>query len=148
MTRLFLCAFICPVLILGCSTFEFRADPQTPHFTGGTIINTGPRHCHEPPGIVFSARRGTLFAVDDEGTICELQLDGTLVNKKRINRADLEGITIDPATGLLYAIKEHASYLLPGKNQDGITLDSEGHLYIAEDSGDIIKYTFDATIKP
>jgi len=283
MTRLFLCAFIYLVLISGCSAFKFRADPQTPHFTGGTLINTDPGHCREPSGIVFSARRGTLFIVDDEGTICELQLDGTLVTKKRINRADLEGITIDPATGLLYTIKEHAktileldpdslkllrqfpietnpdthiptgkhssqgieaitfipdpghpsggtffiagkgwrsrhaksvaavyeidaplhdttdtsrtaymvryfepgisdlsglhyddrlqqlllisdnhdtlmllttdgeiraSYLLPGENQEGITLDSEGYLYIAEDSGDIIKYTFDATIKP
>jgi uncharacterized protein YjiK len=283
MTRLFLYAFIYPALISGCSTFKSRSDPQTPHFTGGTVIKTGPRHCREPSGIVFSARRGTLFVADDESTICELRLDGTLVNKKRINRADLEGITNDPATGLLYAIKEHAKtileldpdsfellrqfpvettpgthistgkhsnqgieaitfipdpdhpaggtffiagkgwrtshaksvaavyeidaplhdtaaasrtaymvryfvpgisdlsglhyddrlqqlllisdnhdtfmllstdgniragYPLPGKNQEGITLDADGHLYIAEDSGDIIKYIFDATIKP
>jgi len=232
---------------------------------------------------VFSAKRDTLFIVDDEGTVCELQLDGTLVNKKRINRADLEGITLNPTTGLLYAIAEHAStileldpdsfellrqfqiettpgihlqtkkhrskgieaitfipdpghpsggtffiagkgwrtrhaksvalvyeidvplhntaaasqtahmvryfepgisdlsglhydnrlqllllisdshdtlmllttdgktrasYPLPGKNQEGITLDTEGYLYLAEDSGNIIKYTFAATIKP
>ena len=283
MIKLFLCAFLCPVLISGCSAFKLRADPQTPNFTGSILLNTGPQHCREPSGIVFSAKRGTLFVIDDEGTICELQLDGTLVNKKRINRADLEGLTIDPATGLLYAIKEHAktileinpdsfeqlrqfqiettpgthlpagkhssqgieaitfrpdpghpsggtffiagkgwrtrhaknmtavyeidaplhdtaatnltanmvrhfepgisdlsglyyderlqqlllisdnhdilillttdgniraSYPLPGRNQEGITLDSEGYLYIAEDSGDIIKYTFDATIKP
>ena len=44
--------------------------------------------------------------------------------------------------------KTRASYKLPGKNQEGITMDSEGYLYIAEDSGDIIKYTFDATITP
>jgi len=283
MTRLLLCAVICPFLISGCSAFKFRADPQTPHFTGSTFINTDRRYCREPSGIVFSARRGTLFVVDDEGAICELQLDGTLVKKKRINRADLEGLTLDPATGLLYAIEEHtktileinpgsfellrqfqiettpgihlptekhsskgieaitfipdpghpsggtffiagkgwrtrhaksvaavyeidvplhdtaaasrtaymvryfepgisdlsglhydnrlqqlllisdshdtlmllttdgktrASYPLPGKNQEGITLDSEGYLYLAEDSGNIIRYTFDATIKP
>lgn len=281
MKRLFLCAFICPALVCGCSTFKFRADPQTPNFTDRTLITTSPRQCREPSGIVFSPGRGTLFVIDDEGTICELQLDGTLVKTKRINRADLEGITIDPATGLLYAIKEHAktileldpdsfellrqfpvettpgthistgkhsnqgieaitfipdpdhpaggtffiagkgwrtrhakgvaavyeinaplhdtsganrtaymvryfepgisdlsglhydnqlqqlllisdnhdtlmllttdgeiqaSYPLPGEQQEGITLDTDGYLYIAEDSGNIIKYTFDATI--
>jgi uncharacterized protein YjiK len=281
MIKQFLCAFLCPVLISGCGAFQFRADPQTPHFTGSTLLNTGSRQCREPSGIVFSPGRGTLFVIDDEGAICELQLDGTLVKTKRINRADLEGITIDPATGLLYAIKEHAktileldpdsfellrqfpvettpgthistgkhssqgieaitfipdpdhpaggtffiagkgwrtrhtkdvaavyeidaplhdtssknrtaymvryfepgisdlsglhydnhlqqlllisdnhdtlmllttdgeiraSYPLPGEQQEGITLDTDGYLYIAEDSGNIIKYTFDATI--
>ena len=118
MKRLFLCAFICPALMCGWSAFKLRADPQTPHFTDRTLINTGPRQCREPSGIVFSPGRGTLFVIDDEGAICELQLDGTLVKTKRINRADLEGIT----------------------------LDTDGYLYIAEDSGNIIKYTFDATI--
>jgi hypothetical protein len=100
MTRLFLSVFICPVLMCRCSVLKSRSDPPALHFTGSTIINTGPRHCREPSGIVFSARRGALFVIDDEGTICELQLDGTLVNKKRIRKADLEGITLDPATGL------------------------------------------------
>ena len=261
--------------------FKPRSGPQTPHFTDSTLIRTDPRYCREPSGIVYSARRDTLFVVGDEGDICELLLDGTLIEKTHINKADLEGITIDPATGLLYAIKEdsmmilefhpgsleplrqfpieitsgahiparknsnrgieaitfvpdpghpsggtffianqgwrtrhtkgvaavyeiavplqdtadtnqaahimqhfepgitdlaglhyderleqlllisdkhdtlmllttdgktRASYKLPGKNQEGITMDSAGYLYIAEDSGDIFKYTFDATI--
>jgi len=112
MKRLFLCAFLCPALVCGCSAFKFRAGPQTPHFSASTLIKTDPRHCREPSGIVFSARRDTLFVVDDEGTICELQLDGTLVNKKRIHRADLEGITIDPATDILYTIEEHTKTIL------------------------------------
>ena len=70
--------------------------------------------------------RGTLFVVGDEGDICALRTDGTLVNKARIRKTDLEGITSNPVTGSLYA------------------LDDEGYLYIAEDSGNIIKYTFPA----
>jgi uncharacterized protein YjiK len=112
MKRLFLCAFIYPALVCGCSAFKLRADPHAPGFTDRTLINTSLRQCREPSGIVFSPGRGTLFVIDDEGAICELQLDGTLVKTKRINRADLEGITIDPATGLLYAIKEHAKTIL------------------------------------
>ena len=283
MKKLIFYALICPALVFGCNVFKSSSGSQTPHFTGSTLISTDPQYCREPSGIVYSARRGTLFVVGDEGDICELLLDGTLIGKKHINNADLEGITIDPATGLLYTIKEHsmmileihpdslkllrqfsiettsgahiparkssnrgieaitfapdpghpsggtffianqgwrtrhakgvaavyeitaplqdttdanqtahmvrhfepgntdlaglhyddrlkqlllisdehdtlmllttdgktrASYKLPGKNQEGITMDSEGYLYIAEDSGDIIKYTFDATITP
>lgn len=283
MKRLFFSVILCLTAVFGCSTFQSRTDLQTPHFTGGTLIYTDPLYCREPSGIVYSTRRGTLFIADDEGDICELLLDGTLINKTHIDRADLEGITIDPATGLLYAIEErsmiimefhpdsleplrqfpvdatsgaylparnnsntgfeaitfvpnsghpaggtffvasqgwrtrHAkgvaavyeiaaplqdtananqtahmvrqfepgitdlsglyydtrmqqlllisdkhdilmllgtdgnirtSYKLPGKNQEGITLDSKGQLYIAEDSGDIIKYRLDTTTRP
>ncbi|MDY7030114.1 MAG: hypothetical protein SVR04_17645, partial [Spirochaetota bacterium] len=30
---------------------------------------------------------------------------------------------------------------LPGRDQEGITVDDDGNLYIAQDSGEIIKYT-------
>lgn len=283
MKKLFPGVLVCLTAVFGCSTFQSRTDLQPLHFTSSTRVNTNPQYCREPSGIVYSTRRGTLFIADDEGDICELLLDGTLVNKTHIDRADLEGITIDPATGLLYAIEEHSmiimefhpdsleplrqfpleatsgaylparnngnrgfeaitfvpdpghpaggtffvasqgwrtrhaegvaavyeiaaplqdtantnqtarmvrqfepgisdlsglyydasmqqlllisdqhdilmlsgtdgntrtSYKLPGKNQEGITLDSRGQLYIAEDSGDIIKYRLDATTRP
>lgn len=57
---------------------------------------------NEPSGIVFHPQRETLFVVGDEGDICEIQTDGTLVKKKRISRADFEGITCNPLTGKLY----------------------------------------------
>jgi hypothetical protein len=57
---------------------------------------------NEPSGIVFHPGRGTLFAVGDEGDICEIRRDGALVKQARVRPADLEGITCDPATGLLY----------------------------------------------
>jgi len=275
--------FICLALVYGCNAYQPRLDSQTSPFPGNALIKIKVRHCREPSGIAFSARRGTLFIVGDEGNICELLPDGTLIRTQHIYKADLEGITINPATGLLYAIKEHAmkilefhpgslkllrqfpietrlmphtparrnrkrgieaitfvpdtghpsggtffianqgwrtgqanngstiyeievplhatpeasqvahilrhfepgltdlsgiyydnsqqllllisdkhdtlmllgtdgkiraSYTLPGENQEGITLDAAGYLYIAQDSGDIIKYKFDATIHP
>ena len=262
-------------LLAGCNLMQLRPGPQLPAFPGHAVAEFGQRHCAEPSGIVYSAMRGTLFVVGDEGDICELRTNGTLVNKVHIRRVDLEGITINPATGMLYALDEHAeaileihpdnlevlrhflievtpahhnpapnnrgfeaitfvpdphddldgqfflanqgssaeqaaavfnttaplstfstgspahitpsfnpgiadlsglhhdsvsgwllvisdkhdtllittidgavqaSYTLPGENQEGITLDASGHLYLAEDSGNIIKYIFNATL--
>ncbi|MDH3830131.1 MAG: SdiA-regulated domain-containing protein [Gammaproteobacteria bacterium] len=72
--------------------------------------------------------------------------------------ADLSGLHYDDSSGLLLVISDahntlllmtvegdiRTSYTLPGENQEGITLDDESRLYIAEDSGNIIKYTFPA----
>jgi uncharacterized protein YjiK len=44
--------------------------------------------------------------IGDEGDIAELQLDGDLVKQAKIKKNDFEGITYDPATGLLYAVIE------------------------------------------
>lgn len=60
----------------------------------------------EPSGIVFHARRGTLFVVDDDGDLAEIQRDGSPVRTGEIEDADFEGITYNPATGLLYAVIE------------------------------------------
>ena len=61
---------------------------------------------NEPSGIVFHPQRGTLFVVGDNGDICEIQTDGTLVKQKRIRSGDFEGITCDPSAGLLYIAVE------------------------------------------
>lgn len=267
MTRLMLITFACCALLPGCNGLKPRTDP----FPGQLVAIFSEQHCKEPSGIVFSRSRGTLFVVGDEGDICELHTDGSLLNKARIRKTDLEGITTNPLTGKLYALDElsvaileidpdslkvlqhnpidllpgqhqhkktnrgfeaitflpvseqqinsrlfiasqgrsdwasaavhkltvplagsgnvakilqtfelqiadlsglhyddstgllliisdarntlllmttegniHTSYTLPGENQEGIALDDEGHLYIAEDSGNIIKYTFPA----
>jgi len=287
MKRLFLYTCLWLTIVPGCSVYPSRITRQTPHFTDHSVIRYDTQYCREPSGIVFSTRRGTLFVVDDEGNICELLTDGTLLQQGHIKKTDLEGITTNPASGLLYVIDEksgaileldpnrlevrrrftiktapgyrdpatdknnrgfeaitfianlahpsggtffladqgrpgnsdkglarvyevavpihsntnaeqsadqratiirsftlgitdlsglhhddhsgllhlisdkhdrlilltsdgaeQASYTLPGKNQEGITMDAEGYVYIAEDSGDIIKYTYSATIKP
>jgi uncharacterized protein YjiK len=267
MTRLILIVLACCVLLPGCNSLH----PPTHLFPGQLVATFSEQHCKEPSGIVFSRSRGTLFMVGDEGDICELHTDGSLLNKARIRKTDLEGITTNPLTGKLYALDEqspaileidpdslevlqhhpidhlpgqhkqkqkkrgfeaitfrpisgqqvnsrlfianqgrsdwasaavhkltlpragsgniakllqtfelkiadlsglhyddrsglllvisdayntlllmttqgniHASYTLPGENQEGVTLDDAGHLYIAEDSGNIIKYTFPA----
>ena len=68
---------------------------------------------NEPSGIVYHPIRGTLFVVGDEGDLCEMTGKGVLVKKKLSDRRgpagqrpDYEGITCDPATGLLYVAVE------------------------------------------
>jgi uncharacterized protein YjiK len=60
----------------------------------------------EPSGICWHSERETLYVVGDEGDICEIETDGTLIKKKRIRKADFEGVAHDPATGLLYVAVE------------------------------------------
>ena len=108
MKKCYLYACLYPLLVTVCSA----ATPHSAPFTDSTPIKTDTQHCRELSGIVFSAERGTLFVVDDEGRLCELQTDGTLIRHKRIRKADLEGITSNPATGLLYAIKEGSATIL------------------------------------
>ena len=49
----------------------------------------------------------------------------------------------DAVNGIFYARRSGellAGHALPGDNQEGITVDAEGNLYIAQDSGGIIKH--------
>jgi len=66
----------------------------------------------EPSGIVYDARRRTLFVVSDEGFLCEMETDGTKVQMQKIRDADFEGITQDPATGFLYLAIEGEERIL------------------------------------
>jgi len=67
---------------------------------------------NEPSGICWHAQRETLFVVGDEGDICEITADGVVIKQKHLRPADFEGVTYDPATGLLYlAIEEEESIL-------------------------------------
>lgn len=66
---------------------------------------------------------------------------------------DLSGLHYDPTSTKLYAISDWANAFLelteegqvvrirtlPGEDQEGITLDNQGYLYLAQDSGKIIK---------
>lgn len=61
----------------------------------------------EPSGIVHHRRRDSLFVVGDEGEILEMGRDGEPINQRTLEAgADLEGVTCDPATGLLYIAVE------------------------------------------
>jgi hypothetical protein len=59
----------------------------------------------EPSGVVYHAKRDSLFVVSDDGTIGEVSLDGK-VRATRALGGDLEGITYDPGTGNLYVVRE------------------------------------------
>jgi len=61
---------------------------------------------NEPSGITYHPLRKTLFIVSDEGNLYELRTDGSLIREKFIEQADLEGITVNPITGFLYAAVE------------------------------------------
>lgn len=66
----------------------------------------------EPSGITYHPTRRTLFLADDSGIIHELSLNGTLIQSKGLSERDIEGITIDPGTGLLYAAVEDDEAIL------------------------------------
>lgn len=112
MNRLLAISFACLTLLPGCNRSGLRADPPLPAFPGNVIETFDQQYCREPSGIVFSTVRGTLFVAGDEGDICELHTDGSLVQQARIRKVDLEGISLDPSTGILYAIDEHSSSIL------------------------------------
>ena len=92
----FLCIFLLPILV-GGAVIPFSYE---------WIGNIDQVNFSEPSGIVFHPGRGTLFIVGDEGDVCEIQTDGTLVKQKRILDADFEGITCNPLSGLLYIVIE------------------------------------------
>jgi len=65
----------------------------------------------EPSGICFHPLRKTLFVVSDEGELAEINTDGTPVFRHKIP-GDLEGVAVDPQTGLLYIIIEGDDIIL------------------------------------
>ena len=66
----------------------------------------------EPSGITYHAARRSLFIADDSGSVHEVQLDGILVQSKFLNERDIEGITVNQETGMLYAAIEDDEAIL------------------------------------
>jgi uncharacterized protein YjiK len=95
---------------------EAAGSPLVGRFPGRVIGNIDKTGFGEPSGIVFHPARRTLFIVGDEGDLCEMQTDGTLLREKHYPsgsvRMDFEGITVNPATGLLYIAIEGAEAIL------------------------------------
>ena len=60
----------------------------------------------EPSGITYHPVRRSLFVADDSGSVHEINLHGVFIQAKGLNELDIEGITMDPRTGLLYAAVE------------------------------------------
>ena len=98
---------------LGCAP-DHGNDPTGILLANEWIGNIDRVDFREPSGIAYHAGRGTLFAVGDEGDICEIRTDGTPVRHKvnDAERIDYEGITVAPDTGLLYVAVEGAEAIL------------------------------------
>lgn len=94
------------VLALFLSAPLFAAEPTDILFPYEWHGNIDQNDFNEPSGIVYHEQRKTLFVVGDAGDLCEIKTDGKLVQFKHLRDADLEGITYDPSTGLLYLAVE------------------------------------------
>ena len=116
----------------------------------------------EASGICYYGDTGTLFAVSDRGRVYELSADGKILHKRDIGKYDLEGIACDPKNNRLLAVDEgkdniviidaktlHIQKKISVKRSfqgkkilirdeeyglEGITLDSSGNIYLANQS--------------
>ena len=66
----------------------------------------------EPSGITYHPTRRSLFLADDSGSVHEVSLEGKLIQSGGLNERDIEGITVNPETGLLYAAVEDDEAIL------------------------------------
>jgi len=95
------------ISLAACSADKYSPTIRFPYLWldepgyGGYIDREFP----EPSGICFHPLRKTLFVVSDEGEIAEMKTDGSPVFRMKIP-GDLEGVTVNPETGLLYLVKE------------------------------------------
>jgi uncharacterized protein YjiK len=124
MACLFLIALVCgaaaadntPATSGQGSQSEPVGPPLVARFPGEVVGDIDKTRFGEPSGVVFHPARKTLFIVGDEGDLCEMQTDGTVLQKKHYPsssvRMDFEGITVNPATGLLYIVIEGAEAIL------------------------------------
>jgi DNA-binding beta-propeller fold protein YncE len=81
--------------------------PGSPGFTG----NIDKQGILQPSGICFYPARKTFFVISDEGEIFEMRTDGTAVFSQKVP-GDLEDVTVDPRTGLLYIVVEGEDVIL------------------------------------
>ena len=111
-TKLFLLGAL--ILLASCSPEENSPTIRFPvDWLGipGYGINIDQQSFVEPSGICFHRLRKTLFIVSDEGEIAEIRTDGTPVFNLKIP-GDLEGITVNHQSGLLYIVKEGDDVIL------------------------------------
>jgi uncharacterized protein YjiK len=94
--------FTCAVTLSAAT----HADPTDVLFPYEWVGDIDQVEFNEPSGIVYHEKRETLFVVGDAGDLCEIKTDGALVQQKHLRDADLEGVTYDPSTGLLYLAVE------------------------------------------
>ena len=89
-------------------TAESRPIPLPYNWIG----NIAKAQIAEPSGITYHPIRRSLFIADDSGNVHEVNLNGASIQAKGVNELDIEGITINPRTGLLYAAVEDAEAII------------------------------------
>ena len=107
--------FLLTVAAFFCTVFagaQGQPDPPSIVLSNSAGKNIARASIREPSGICFHAARGTLFVVGDEGDLYEMSTDGVLLREKHVRDADFEGVTHDPATGLIYVAAEGAETIL------------------------------------
>ena len=115
------CSLVKPVLVvlavlLWVSCYQGREQPSIrfPYLWldvqgyGGDIDK---QKIPEPSGLSFHFERKTIFVVSDEGELFEITTDGFPVKKWTVP-GDLEALTINQATGLLYIVVEGDDVIL------------------------------------
>ncbi len=113
-TKICLLIILVFLALVSCSKNKFSPTMRFPYLWldepgyGGNIDQLS---FPEPSGICFHPTRKTLFVVSDEGEIAEIEKDGTPVFRMKIP-GDLEGVTVNPETGLLYLVKEGDDIIL------------------------------------
>lgn len=106
-SNLFAGLTLCAALLSGCNLESAtEANPLEILFPYQLVEVLDTEGFREPSGLTFHAGRNTLFVIGDEGGLAEFKPDGTPLNLGQIEVHDFEGITTDPASGLLYAIDE------------------------------------------
>ena len=80
------------------------------HIAGSAISQN--RKLRSLPVLPTHAGRRSLFIADDSGSIHEVRLDGSLAQSKGLSERDIEGITVNPDTGMLYAAVEDDEAIL------------------------------------
>jgi uncharacterized protein YjiK len=89
------------------------SENLAPHFPSYQQVDNFAKQYDKLSGLVFHPQRKTLFAVTDWGQIIEIGTDGTLIQQKEVTKkADFEGITYNPGTGLLYIVIEGEETIL------------------------------------
>ncbi|MBN1271031.1 MAG: SdiA-regulated domain-containing protein [Candidatus Aminicenantes bacterium] len=102
------------MLALVCSPGKQSSSIRFPYLwldEPGFGGNIDQQNFTEPSGICFHPLRKTLFVVSDEGEVAEITKEGRPVANHRVP-GDLEGITVDPGTGLLYIVVEGDDVIL------------------------------------
>jgi len=100
--------FTALVLLATAGALYRVAKTSSPWGEGRALV----ANFREPSGIVFHPIRKTLFVVGDEGDVGEVTTEGFLLRAKSLGNRDLEGVTVDPFSGLLYALVERENRIL------------------------------------